>query len=78
MGLGPPLAVQRLLMDSDVLEIYVIAKRSAAHTHTQRGGSMENLKEKDPRAVPSLVCSDCSGYLGIFLKMSFVPGHLCD
>ena len=62
-----------------ILEIYVIAKRSAAHTETlkvkhttQRGGSMENLKEKDPGyGLCGLHCS-----LGFLFKISLVQGHL--
>lgn len=64
-----------------ILEIYVIAKRSAAHTETlkvkhttQRGGSMENLKEKDPGAVPSMVCAVCTAPWGSFSKFLLCKG----
>ena len=56
-----------------ILKVYVIAKRSAAHLEmlkakhaSQRGGSMENLTEKDPGAQPSLVCSNCNAPWGSF------------
>jgi hypothetical protein len=64
-----------------ILEIYVIAKRSAEHTemwkvkHTsQRGGSMDTLNEQDPGKAPSLVCSDCNAPWGTFSKCLLCKG----
>lgn len=66
-----------------ILEIYVIAKRSAEHTemlkvkHTsQRCGSMETLTEKDPGDAPSLICSDCNAPWGSHSKCLLCKGTL--
>ena len=64
-----------------IAEVYHISKREAVHTQmlklrhtTQRGGSMVNLKEKDPGTSPQLVCSDCNAPWGQLSKCLLCQG----
>ena len=64
-----------------IAEVYYISKREAEHTeilkvkHTAaRGGSMSDLKEKDPGTPAQLVCSDCNAPWGKGAKCLLCQG----